>query len=161
MSSQYKLSLPAAVLININIMMGSGVFMNMVPLAKQAGLLSPLIYAAIGILMFPVVYSMSVLLRRYPGGSFYTFGSHDINKFFGFFATWVYFTGKLASASVLIHFCTLILQSLIPAFSVVNALVLDTIIISLFAYLNMHNFQQASLDFETAKRLEARSGVER
>lgn len=145
MSSEYKLSLPAAILININIMMGSGLFINLIPVSKAAGLLSAFVYAIIGILMFPIVLAIAKLLQKHPGGSFYTFGLREINSFFGFLATWIYFIGKLASATLLIHFFTLIIQSLIPSFASVNSLLIDAIIISFFSYLNLQNLKVGSI----------------
>jgi amino acid transporter len=145
MSSQYKLSLPAAILININIMLGSGIFINLLQLSKATGILSAFVYAIVGLLMFPIVLAIAKLLQKYPGGSFYTFGSKEINSFFGFLATWIYFIGKLASATLLIHFFTLIIQSLIPIFSNINTLLLDAIIVSFFSYLNMQNLKVGSI----------------
>jgi len=145
MTKNYKLSLPAAILININIMMSSGIFINMLPLSKAAGLLGSVVYAAVGILMFPIVLTIAKLLQIYPGGSFYIFGSKSLNKFFGFFATWFYFIGKLASATLLIHFFSLIIQSLFPIFSQTNTLYIDFFIILLFSYLNVQNLKLGSI----------------
>lgn len=145
MSSKFKLSLPTAVFININIILSSGIFINLLPLAQISGLLGAAIYAVIGLLMFPIVLVVSKLLNRYPGGSFYTFAANEINEFAGFISAWTYFTGKLASATLLIHFFTLIIQSLIPITSAVPTLVIDAIIISAFAYLNMQNLKVGSI----------------
>ncbi len=65
-----KLSLPAAILININIMLGAGIFINTPDLAQRAGWLGFLAYALIGILMFPLILTIAELLRRHPTTGF-------------------------------------------------------------------------------------------
>ena len=52
-----KISLFAAIIINVNIIIGSGVFINTTELAKRAGLLGGLSYGIVGILLFPLILS--------------------------------------------------------------------------------------------------------
>lgn len=142
--SSFTLSLPTAILININIMLGAGIFLNTVPLAKFAGALSPLAYLMVGIMMLPLIMSIARLLKLFPGGSFYTFGALGVHPLIGFISAWSYFTGKLASATLMIHFFSQITTSLIPAFSGINPFALDSIIITLFAGLNSLNMRIGS-----------------
>ncbi|HSW74217.1 MAG TPA: hypothetical protein VLG71_03595, partial [Candidatus Limnocylindria bacterium] len=141
MTQEYKLSLPAAILININIMLGVGIFLNTSLLAQNCGALGFLNYILVGILLLPLVMSIAKLLELHPSGGFYTFARTEINTFIGFLSTWVYFSGKLASSSLMIHTSVLIFQKLIPALAIVNPLLVDMVVLSIFVGLNMHNMK--------------------
>ncbi len=136
-----KLSLKSAILININIMMGAGIFINTVELAKRAGFLSCLAYALVGVLMLPLIISIASMVRLYPSGGFYAFAAQEIHPFAGFMSAWSYFIGKLGSAMLLIHTAFLLCQQIIPALARVNVFVLDIFILSLFILLNMFNMR--------------------
>ena len=98
--SSFKLSLPAAIIINMNIMLGVGLFVNTISLAKMAGIMSPFIYLFVACLMLPLVLTIAKLLKLHPGGSFYAFGAQEISPLFGFLASWSYFISKMASATL-------------------------------------------------------------
>ena len=138
---QHKFSLSQAILININIMMGAGIFINSIPLVKLAGKLSPFVYLAIGILMLPLVFAISKLLRHFPGGSFYTYAKNTLGSLWGFLSSWSYFTGKLASATLIIHFFSKIMLQLFPLIAGINIFLLDALIINLFMILNLLNLK--------------------
>src|SRR3990167_9920914 len=99
---RHQLSLFSAVIINLNIIIGSGVFINTAELAKRAGIFGALCYALVGLLLFPLILSFAQLLQLYPGGGFYSFCETSLNPFFGFLSTWCYFTTKLSSATLII-----------------------------------------------------------
>ena len=140
----HKLSLKNAILININIIIGAGIFINTIPLAKLAGAFSPLIYVAVGLFMLPLILSITELLKLYPGGTFYNFTRVNLGQFWGFFSSWSYFTAKLASSTLMIHFSVKIIQSILPILNSVNTFVIDSLFIFLFAYLNMQNMRTGS-----------------
>lgn len=139
-----SLSLPAVILININIMLGTGIFINTTELAHRAGVLGALSYLIIGILMLPLVLSITELARLHPIGGFYTFSSKEISPLAGFISTWTYFTGKLASATVGIHTAVTLIQHIIPALSGINTIVADITIVLLFVFLNTRNMKTGS-----------------
>ena len=99
MSQNFKLSLPVAILINVNIMLGTGVFINTVELAKRAGALGFLSYLIVGILMLPLIASFATLMKIYPQGGFYAFAQKELGPLAGFVSAWSYFIAKMASAS--------------------------------------------------------------
>ena len=115
MTTEKKLSLPTAILINVNIMMGGGIFINTVELAKRTGLLSGFMYPLIGLLILPLIIAISRLIELHPSGGFYVFGQKEINPFVGFVSTWSYFIAKLASASLMIHVSMSLLTQIFPA----------------------------------------------
>lgn len=144
MSEQRVISLPAAILININIMLGAGIFLNTVKLAGPAGALGGFAYLVAGLLMLPLVLSIAQLTNMHPAGGFYAFGKGELNPLAGFVSAWSYFIGKLASGALMIHFSLALTQHLIPTLQQFHLLTLDFFVISLFVLLNMLNVKAGS-----------------
>lgn len=115
MATETKLSLPTAVLISLNIMMGGGIFINTVELAKRAGALSGFMYPLIGLLIAPLMLTIAALIKLHPAGGFYIFGQKEINPFVGYLSTWSYFIAKLASASLMIYVAVSLVTQISPS----------------------------------------------
>lgn len=143
--SEKTLSLSAAILININIMMGVGIFINVVELSKRTGALGAFLYPLMGLLILPLIMSIARIMKIHPTGGFYGFGAAEIHPFAGFIAGWSYFTGKLASAILMIHVAVSLLQKIIVPLNRVNIFVLDVLMLSLFILLNMGNIRLGSV----------------
>lgn len=141
MSEQRVLSLRAAVLININIMLGAGIFLNTVKLAGPTGAVGGFAYIIAGALMFPLVLSIAKLTSMHPAGGFYAFGKNEIHPIAGFISAWSYLIGKLASGALMIHFSLALVQQLIPMFRYFHLLTLDFVVIGIFVLLNMLNIK--------------------
>lgn len=139
-----KLSLWAAVIIIVNIIIGSGVFINTTELAKRAGILGSLCYALVGLLLLPLILSFVRLLQIHPVGGFYAFCNNSLHPFAGFINTWCYFFVKLSSCTLAIHIFTLLMQRTFPALTCINATVFDIGILVLLLGLNMLNVKTGS-----------------
>lgn len=139
-----RLSLWSAIIININIIIGSGVFINTTELAKRAGLLGGLCYALVGLLLFPLILSFVRLLQLHPSGGFYSFCSKSLHPFAGFINTWCYFFAKLSSATLAIHIFTLLMQKTFPMLNFCSATVFDMGILAILLALNMLNVRTGS-----------------
>lgn len=122
-------------------MFGTGVFINTVNLAKRTGALGFLSYIIVALLMLPLILAVAQMVRFHPAGGFYAYAAHDVSLFAGFFSAWAYFTGKLASAALLIHVFSTLLQTIIPALAGINPLIIDFIILALFTWLNWYNLK--------------------
>jgi amino acid transporter len=144
MSENFKLSLPVAILINVNIMLGTGVFINTVELAKRAGALGFLSYMIVGLLMLPLIASFATLMKIYPEGGFYAFAKNELSPLAGFISAWSYFIAKMASASLMVHVSMSLLQKIIPALQVVPTLGLDALVFIIFTFLNMLGLKTGS-----------------
>ena len=138
-----KLSLWAAVLVNINIMLGSGIFINTVLLSTYAGAASPLVYLVVGLLFFPLIYTMAKLMTLHKGGTFYDF-AQEIDPLFGFISSWTYFTAKMASSFLSMHVFVTLMQQIFPVLAVFSPLSYDAGIIALFVWLNSFNLKMGS-----------------
>jgi amino acid transporter len=139
-----KISFFSALIISINIMLGSGIFINTVILAKTAGSLGSLTYLVGALLIFPLIFVIAQLLKYQKGGTFYDFGAL-IHPFIGFISSWGYFVSKIASAALGVHIFVTLLQLIFPFFITYHALLLDSIIIILFGFLNILNIRIGSI----------------
>lgn len=140
----HALSLWSAIRININIMLGTGLFINTVNLARLAGPFGALSYAAVGILLFPLIITIARLIELHPQGGFYKFGAQEINPFAGFLSAWIYFAGKLASATLMIHASTTLMRILSPSLATIPHLIVDAFIIGVFVFLNLCNMRMGN-----------------
>lgn len=140
MTQTPHLSLLSAIIININIMLGSGIFINTVLLSNYTGALGAATYGIGGLLILPLILSFSQLLSDFPGGSFYDFGA-AIHPLLGFVNSWTYFVGKLATPAIGIHVFVTLMQTINPSLASYNPLILDTLIVLLFVALNLFNLK--------------------
>lgn len=132
-----KLSLLAAIFINLNIMVGVGLFINTSILAHITGAAGWVSYATLALLLLPLILSIAKLVNIYPAGGFYAYASDAIHPLAGFVSAWSYFTGKLASATIMTHASMLLLQQIIPTLAMINIFALDATVILTFLALNM------------------------
>lgn len=145
MATETKLSLSSAILISLNIMMGAGIFINTVELAKRAGALSGFMYPLMGILIAPLMLTIAALIRLHPAGGFYVFGQKEITPLVGYLSTWSYFIAKLASASLMIHVAVSLINQIFPQLVSYNLLLFyDVLILTLFIFLNTLNMKTGS-----------------
>ena len=143
-SPKHKISLFTAILININIILGAGIFINTAELANRSGAFGSFNYLIVGLLMFPLILSIAYLVNLHPSGGFYTYGTQEINPFAGFITTWSYFIGKLGSCAIMIYASVLLLQHFIPFLSFVSPVIASLSIIALFTALNTLNVKTGS-----------------
>jgi len=140
MSMTPTLSLTSAILININIMLGTGIFINTVLVSHNAGALGAAVYALVGILLLPLIFAMAQLLKHFKGGTFYDFGK-AINTQWGFITSWCYFIAKLSSCALGIHVFSSLIQTIFPRLAAIPTLGIDYGIIILFILLNTLNLR--------------------
>jgi len=92
-----KISILTATLININLMVGAGMYVNPSLMAQKAGSLSYLGWALSALLLLPVALCIVEISKIFPGeGSFYTYSEKVLGKTAGFLSGWVYFLGYVA-----------------------------------------------------------------
>lgn len=137
MSHHHKLSFWTAVLVNLNVMFGAGLFINTVVLSKIAGFYGFMSYCIAALLLVPLIICTGALIRHYPDGGFYVYAAKSMNPLAGFISAWGYFTGKLASAALLVHVFSTLITTVLPSLAVINIFVLDVAIIGLFTWLNV------------------------
>lgn len=105
MEERGKISLFAAVLISMNIMIGAGIFMNPQPMTVIGGCFGFMGWIFAATLLFPIIWGVARASQIFPGqGGFYCYCKQGINETAGFFASWAYLIGYLGTASTLALF---------------------------------------------------------
>lgn len=140
MSRTHKLSLWSAIFINLNVMIGGGIFVNTVLLSRNAGGLSAAAYLLVALLILPLIITISRLSKLHAGGNFYDYGL-TLGSYFGFLSALSYFIAKLASCALATHVGMSLLQTIFPVLQAAPTLFLDCCVISLFAVLNTLNLR--------------------
>ena len=133
-----KISLSTAIFININIILGAGLFINPVPLTKIAGSLGFLSYPLSALILLPIVLSILKLAQKYPyAGGIYIYSKESINPLVGFISGWSYFLGKTVSPALLTHIFVLFFQRRIPFLQNIPILLLDCLLIFFLIFINI------------------------
>ena len=136
-----KISLQSAILMNINIMAGAGIFINIFDLTDKLSIFSGILYGMIGCFIFPLTFTFAHLVEKYPDGGFYTYGK-QLHPFLGFVACWGYFFAKLASVTLYMHVVSIFLKDLFPAFfEPIQTSVLSLGLLSFYIFLNCLNME--------------------
>lgn len=92
----------SAVLMSINIIIGSFIFVAPQRMAAMAGSVSFLGWGFAGLLLLPIVLTVAYAARAFPGaGGFYHYCASGINETAGFLAQWSYLLGYLGTASTI------------------------------------------------------------
>ncbi|MGZ6254810.1 MAG: APC family permease [Candidatus Chromulinivorax sp.] len=135
-----KLSLLSAISINLNVLIGTGLFINTYKIATSTGAAGFFLYPALGLCMLPLITVFGKLLEQFPTGGLYTFGK-SYNPFLGFLSCWSYFFGKLASASVMLTVATTMFKQLVPGLQNYNTVTITLFILCCFTLLNLANMK--------------------
>ena len=105
MEEQVKIPFLTAVLMNINVIVGVGIYFNPQLMVHYAGAFSFLGWVAAGLLLLPIVWTVATAARFFPGsGGFYNYGTSGLNQTAGFVALWAYMLGFLATAAAQLMF---------------------------------------------------------
>jgi len=131
MSKGHKIGLFSAILINLNLMISSGVFINIAPLLHLSGSTSFLSYLGAAACLIPIVLCVAYLAQELPGvGGLYGYSKTYLTPWLGFVSGWSYYMGKAISAGLMLHLFAGALQRSVPFLSGVPHLVLDVVVIS-------------------------------
>lgn len=102
MAEQGKISFFSAVLMSINIIVGSFIFVAPQRMAVMAGSMSFLSWVLAGILLLPIVLIVAQAARVFPGeGGFYLYCKTGLNETAGFLSIWAYLLGYLGTAGTI------------------------------------------------------------
>jgi len=103
MENKNKIPLLIAIFININIVVGGGFFISAETIGIKGGLLSPLIWILVGLLILPLAMILANLAKNDPvAGGIYFYSQKHIGPTWGFISGWTYLIGCIAGNSVLI-----------------------------------------------------------
>jgi len=121
MSNKISFPLWLVIIMNLNIMIGAGVFINATSLTMQAGPFGFLSYLTVACILLPLVLVIAQLskIHKATEGGLYTYSKEGIGDWAGNFSAFAYFFGKSASISVLI---TAIAKYLYDSFPALNTI---------------------------------------
>ena len=133
-----KISLWMAVVINLNVMIGAGVFINPPLLTSIAGVLGFLSYVGVALIVLPLVLSVAELSKLYPkaAGGLYVYSKEAISPLAGIISGGSYFIGKSVSCAVLVQTVAIYLHHLLPFFHLVPIVVVALLIMAILCVLN-------------------------
>lgn len=98
---EQKISLSTAILLNMNIMIGSGILIGPGAAAAISGNASFLTWPIVALIFLPIVLCTIELSRLFPGaGGFYLYAKQGLGKTAGFAAGWLYILGYTFAAAV-------------------------------------------------------------
>jgi len=138
MEQRRTVSFFVAVLIIINLVIGSGIFINLIPFLTQGYTGNFLIYLLGGLIQLPVVITLARLASAHPdNGGLYVYAKRYISPFAGFLAGWTYFVGKSISVGLMAHVFMQVMQSFIPALHVFPLLFLDACFLTFVVLANV------------------------
>lgn len=133
-----KINLSTAILININIMIGAGIFMNPAPLTKFVSAFSFSSYLFSGLLLLPIVLTIGKLAQIEPvAGGLYVYGKKSFGNFIGFWSGWSYFLGKATSAALLCNTFIIFFQNKIIILQKIPTLILNFLLIFFLIFINI------------------------
>lgn len=97
----HKISLTTAILMNLNIMIGSGILIGPAVMAGVAGNASFLAWFLVALIFLPIVLSTVQMSRMCPGaGGFYAYAKEGLNITAGYWSGWLYVLGYTFSLAV-------------------------------------------------------------
>lgn len=101
MNQHRKISLATAILMNINIMVGSGILVGPGRIAAISGNASFLAWLMVAFLFLPIVLCTVQLSRMFPGaGGFYAYAKEGLGKRAGYWSGWMYIVGYTFAAAL-------------------------------------------------------------
>jgi APA family basic amino acid/polyamine antiporter len=102
MENQGKIPFIAAILMNINIIVGSGIFAFPQFMAAKSGAWSFLGWPLVALMLLPIIWAVAQAARIFPGeGGFYNYCTQGINETAGFVANWAYLLGYIGTAATI------------------------------------------------------------
>lgn len=156
-----KISFWIAVIVNINIVIGSAFFLGAQKISSSCGFFAPLIWLMCGALLLPLVIILTRLAKQYPtAGGLYVYSQKLLGPKWGMLSGWGYFIGTIAGNAVLIHAFAQYLQgsALAPVLTSLHLMdvKLDILFIVFFSFLTLRNvqlFEKAHIAFTILKTI--------
>jgi amino acid transporter len=141
-----KISFADAVLMSINVMIGAGILYAVGPMTSSAGSISFMGWPLIGLLLFPVIWSVAKAAQIFPGeGGFYQYCSVGIHPTVGFIAHWGYLLGYMGTAASLAWVLRDgFIKNLGITFFEENPIVFNLLLVSAYTLLNLLPIERIS-----------------
>ncbi|MFA5075224.1 MAG: amino acid permease [Candidatus Babeliales bacterium] len=138
MQTSKKINLSTAILININVILGAGIFINPQILTKTVGEFGFIFYIIAALILLPIVLTIASLAQKnQEAGGLYVYSKKYLNPTIGFISTWGYFLGKTSSAALLVNIFVSFFQINIIYLQKIPTIYLDLFVIFFLIFLNI------------------------
>lgn len=110
-----KQSIPywIAIIINVNIVVGSTFFLSAQDISVKSGLLGPALWLGCGLLLFPLIAVFAKFAKVFPEeGGIYVYSERVLGSTWGFLSCWGYFIGTAAGNAAVLHAFGLYVQKI-------------------------------------------------
>lgn len=160
MIANKKISFLGAVLINVNVVIGSAFLLGAPSISQKAGFVAPLLWIGCAILLLPLVLIFSKFAAKYPeAGGIYAYSQHELGRFWGYVSAWAYYVGTAAGNAIVLRCFAQYLYQLNwvgrPLGSLgISQLLMEVILIGFFTALSLCNiqfFERAQMIFSGLK----------
>ncbi len=145
--NQIKIPLWIAVLINVNIVIGSAFFLGASKIPAASGLLAPFAWILCGFMLLPLVLVLAKLAAHYPtAGGIYVYSQKQLGSLWGFISGWGYFIGTVAANAVVLHAFSTGLQNIGPIKQYLGSYTIpsvyfDMLLVIVFTLFNLMNIE--------------------
>ncbi len=137
-----------AILLSINIVIGSGFFASAQKISIDAGLLAPISWLLAGMLLFPIVAILAKLAQRYPhAGGLYVYSYETLGHSWGFLSGWVYFIGTVIGNVIVMHAFSSTLQKITTIQILLENIHLSGVSFDIFLVLFFASLNLLNIDF--------------
>jgi basic amino acid/polyamine antiporter, APA family len=162
MTENKKISFLGAVLININVVVGSAFLLGAPGISQKAGFAAPLLWIGCALLLLPLVLIFSKFAFKYPeAGGIYAYSQHELGRFWGYVSAWAYFVGTAAGNAIVLRCFAQYLYQLAwvgqPLGLIgISQLILEISLILIFTGLSLCNvqfFERAQMLFSGLKMI--------
>lgn len=147
MAEHIKIPVWVAILININIVIGSAFFLGAGKISAINGILAPFAWLLCGLLLLPLVITLARLALHYPAaGGLYIYSRNQLGSLWGFLSGWGYFIGTAAANAAVLHAFSIEIQKLTSVDGYLNSMGIsgipfDVILVLIFTAFNLFNIE--------------------
>lgn len=144
---EQKIPFWIAVIININIVIGTAFFLGAQSINLKGGILGPIAWLVCGLFLLPMVAVFATLAKKFPyAGGIYVYSQKTLGNFYGFLTGWGYYVGTLAGNGAVVHAFSEYLQKvefINPFLQSIGmtGIKFDVFLVVVFALLNLLNVQ--------------------
>jgi amino acid transporter len=140
---EHKISLMTAILLNMNIMIGSGILIGPALIAAKSGAASFLAWPLTALIFLPMVLCTAQLGRMFPtGGGFYVYAREGLNQTAGYMSGLLYTIGyTITVGAEVLAFRRTLLGVMEPNWFLNNAFLFNLVAVAVFMALNLMSFK--------------------
>jgi amino acid transporter len=146
MKSTHSIPFWMLIVMNINVIIGAGLFVNPAPITRLGGVLGVLSYLAVALLVLPIVLTVASISQIYPAteGGLNVYIRSGLGRFWGILGIGSYFFAKVISTTLLMKTSLFYLQGIFPSLMIIQPSFFLIFLLMFLLFLNMGGVQFGS-----------------